>query len=348
MRPVAQIATVFPLTVAAMGCIGILAGCGSPVAAGPNSSAVPLSAGGATQVYISQPALTGDASGSVVQFPIGASDNISPTTTIATPPSNVNSYVAADKEGQLYVGTGTASPKVLVFRSGASGTASPARTILASAASFSDAGPLAVDSESNLYVVDPAGSISVFSPTANGAATPEHHIQGSLTQLADAAVPNAISVDALGNIYVSLASTSPNATAWKILVFSPSAEGNVAPSRVITAENNCSLDNAFQVALDASGNFYAACIVANETSITEFAWNGSSVAAPVKTITCAATDTVAALSVDSAGNIFAVFYTQNQGLSLEAFGAAGSGNVTPAVRFTSGSLTSVFPQLALR
>lgn len=348
MKPATRTATVFAHAGAAMGCIAILAGCGSTVPAAPNSSAVPLSAGGATQVYISQPAFTGNASGSVVQFPIGASDNAVPTTTLATPQTNVNSYVAADKEGHIYVGAGTASPKVLVFPAGASGSASPARTISGSAASFSEAGPLAVDSESNLYVIDPAGSISIFSPTANGAAPPERHIQGSLTQLADSTVPNAISVDVFGNIYVSLASTSPNATAWKILVFSPSAEGNIAPARVISAENNCSLDNSFRVALDSTGNFYVACIVENETAITEFASNGSSVAAPVKTIIGTATATVVALSVDNAGNVYAVCYTQNEGLSLEAFSAAGSGNITPAVRFTSGSLTSVFPQLAVR
>jgi hypothetical protein len=348
MKPATRITVAFPLTVAVVGYIGILAGCGSSASTGASSSAVPLSSGRATQVYVSQPDF--NANGSVVQFPTTVNGSVLPTTKIVTPPTAVNSYLAADKAGQLYIGSDASSPEVLVFPSGASGSVSAARIILGDSGSFSEAGPLALDSDSNLYVVDPTGSISIFSPTANGAATPLRHIQGPLTELADSAVPDAISVDVIGNIYVSLASTSASATQWKIIMFSPSAEGNVAPSRVITAENNCSLYNSSQVALDVNGNFYVACIEGGAPAITEFVSNENTIARPVKTITGAAArlGTVLALSVDTAGNIYVVSYTENEGLSLEAFSSAVSGNVGPAVRLTSGSLTSVFPALALR
>jgi sugar lactone lactonase YvrE len=209
---------------------------------------------------------------------------------------------------------------------------------------------MAVDSDSQLYVLDPTGSISVFSSTASGAATPMRHIQGPLTQLVADTVPNAISVDATGNIYVSLASTSYKVSNWTILVFTSSATGNIAPARVITVTNPCTLDNSFQVALDVSGNFYVACTETEGTVITEFASNGTTVAAPVKTISGPVTGLgiVLALRVDSAGNIYALSYTQSAGLSVKAFGASGSGNFAPAIQFDAGSMTSGFPQLALK
>jgi hypothetical protein len=340
----------FIFTGIAVGCLGVLAGCSSPVAGGSGLSTVPLASDGASAVYVSQPAIDRAITGTVARYPASANETASPTATIATPSTTANSYVAADQSGQLYVGIQAGKPEVLVFPAGSSGTASPARMILGSAASFNVPGPMVVDSASQLYVVDPTGSISVFSSAANGATAPMRHIQGSLTQLADAAVPSAISVDAAGNVYVALESTSANVAEWTILVFSPSATGNVAPARVITASNQCSLDNSFQVALDAKGNFYVACWENEASEIIEFASNGTTAAIPVKAITGPATGlgTVLALSVDGAGNVYALNYTQNVGLSVEAFGASGSGNISPAIRFNSGSMTSIFPRLALR
>jgi hypothetical protein len=332
----------------AAGCLGLLAGCSSPVRGGP---AVPLASGGASAVYVSQPALDLGVTGTVTQYPASGNGVASPTEALATPFTQADSYVATDPSGQLYLGIQTGeSSEVLVFSSGASGSASPARTIVGSAASFSEPGPLAVDAASQLYVVDPAGSISVFSNTADRAATPVRLIQGSLTRLADATVPSAISVDGAGNIYVALESTSANVADWTILVFSPSATGNVAPARIITVSNPCSLDNSIEVALDAKGNFYAACFEGDASTILEFALSAPAVATPVKTIAGAATglEGVLALSVDSVGNLYALSYTQSTGLSVLGFGPSSSGNIAPAIQFKSGSMTSIFPQLALR
>jgi hypothetical protein len=238
----------------------------------------------------------------------------------------------------------------MIFAAGASGSVSPARTIVGSAASFSEPGPLAVDSTYQLYVVDQAGSISVYSRAASGAAIPVRHIQGALTRLADNAVPGAISVDAAGDIYVVMESTSVKVAAWTILVFSPSAMGDIAPAHTITVSNPCSLDNSSQVALDAKGRFYVACFEGGGSAIFEYSLNSSAIVTPEKIIGGSLTglETVIALNVDDTGNIYALNYTPSTGLSVREFGASGSGNFAPAVQFKSGRMTSVFPQLVTR
>ena len=340
----------FVLAGVAVGCLGFLTGCSNPATGGSVLPTVPLASGGASAVYVSQPAVDFAASGTITRYPASADGVASPTATLQTPSTHANSYVVADPSGQLYLGIQTDIPEVLIFAAGASGSASPTRTIIGSAASFSEPGPLAVDSASQLYVVDPAGAISVFSSLANGVATPVRYIQGPLTRLADATVPSAISVDATGNIYVALESTSADVADWTILAFSPSATGNVAPSREITISNPCSLSNSVQIALDARANFYVACVEGEGSAILEFALNAPTVANPVKTITGTETGlgTVLALTADGVGNIYALTYAQSTGLSVKGFGASGSGNIAPATQFNSGSMTSLFPQLALR
>ncbi|MHB1700402.1 MAG: NHL repeat-containing protein [Acidobacteriaceae bacterium] len=268
------------------------------------------------------------------------------------------SGLATDSSGRIYVGAlSQTGPEVLVYPAGSSGTASPTRTILGdnglgSTASFIDIRAMAVDSSDQLYVLDLSGGVYVFASTANGAAIPIRHIQGSLTQLATPEIETAISVDAADNTYVSLAPTTNHVSTWTILVFSATQNGNVAPARVITATNPTPLLDPFAYALDANGNLYMVDVGTEGEAITEFASNGSSTATPVKTISGSATGlglgAVLALRVDAAGNIFTLS-AGISGLSVDAFGASGSGNLAPAVQFTSTSLTQAGPltQLAV-
>ena len=133
-------------------------------------------------------------------------------------------------------------------------------------------------------------------------------------------------------------------------MFSSSANGNVAPTRVSTAANTCALNNSSQMALDQTGNFYVSCTVTAGTEILEFASSASTPEEPSKTIVGSATglETVLALDIDKAGNLYVLNYIQSAGLFIEVYGAAGSGNIAPAVHISSGQMTSIFPQLALR
>lgn len=325
-------------------------------------STAQLSPDGATNVYVSQ---SSPSYGSVLQFKATSNGTASPNSTVTTQAANPLKYgLAVDPSGSIYVGALALSPngngaEVLVYPAGSSATASPTRTILGGTASFTDPQYMAVDSSGQLYVLDPSGSASandggvyVFASTAKGATTPVRHLQGSLTQLATSELPNAISVDAVGNIYVLLTPTTVDIASWTILVFSATQNGNVAPARVITVTPvtlPLLLVAASAYALDASGDLYVAYVGTEGEAITEFASNGSTTATPVKTISGSATglSSVFALRVDAAGNIFTLS-TGSSGVSVDAFGASGSGNLAPAVQFTSTSLNLVaFAQLAV-
>ena len=275
------------------------------------------------------------------------SGTISPSSSL-TPQVGYGQMVA-DASGHLYLaGAGTNEGSVYVYSAGASGSASPTRTILGNSTSFLEDGLLAVDTSGQLYVLDPySGSISVFSASANGSATPLRRIAGSLTQLptnsATTLFAAAFAVDASGNIYVALTPVTFPISTWTILVFSSTQTGNATPTRVITATSPAGFAALPLSALDANGNFYVGGLEVGtvDFSIMEFAVNASAVATPVKTIAGSATGllpgAVFNLCVDGAGNI----YTISNGLSgatVEAFGASGSGNLVPAVTFTSTSL----------
>ena len=249
----------------------VIVGCASSSGSGtpgtpPSSSTAPLSPNGAKNIYVSQQS-TSYGPGSILQFTATSNGSVSPNSTLTTQPKQPLPYgLATDSSGSIYVGAfSQTGPEVLIYPVGTSGTASPTRTILGGA-SFIDPLYMTVDSSDQLYVLDPTGSLGgsyandggvyVFASTANGTATPIRHLQGSLTQLATSGTPNAISVDAADNIYVSLAPTTTYASTWTILVFSATQNGNVAPARVITATSPTSLVDPLAYALDANGNLY--------------------------------------------------------------------------------------------
>jgi hypothetical protein len=99
---------------------------------------------------------------------------------------------------------------------------------------------LTLDGSGNVYVTDPDSGASpavyVFSAAqvACGAPpcalnlTPSRFIAGSSTKLVN---PTDVAVDSSGTIYVVDAGNGPNTS--MLLIFSPTANGNVAPSAAI-------------------------------------------------------------------------------------------------------------------
>lgn len=101
---------------------------------------------------------------------------------------------------------------------------------------------LTLDGTGNVYVTDPdsgaAPAVYVFSaaqvacaapPCGTLSLTPTRFISGSNTKLVN---PTDVTVDSTGNIYVVDAGNGPNTS--MLLIFSPTANGNVAPSTAIT------------------------------------------------------------------------------------------------------------------
>jgi hypothetical protein len=161
-------------------------------------------------------------------------------------------------------------------------------------------------------------------------------------------------VDASGNIYVFLNSLALTESTWSIQVFPPTATGNVAPARVITATNPTPLSQPLTFALDTSGDFYVGTLAqisgAVVGTIVEFASSGTSIATPVRSITGAKTGLgwVKVMSVDKAGNLYVLTYAGTAfggALSVEGFPASGLGNIAPTIQFTSYSLSATEPGL---
>jgi len=326
----------------------LLAGCSGVT----NYSAVPstLAAGGASKVFVAQLTATGTKSGVIAQYAADGSNMATPAATLLAQASTTNSYAVVDAAGQFYAGVQADLPEILVFAVGTQGTGIAARTILGGTGSFTKPGPLAVDSAAQLYVADPGGSIAVFAPDATGAAIPVRRIQGNMTQLSARGVASALAVDGqTGTLRVAMDSTSYTSPAWTVLEFAATATGNVAPARVITVANPCSLNNAFHTALDRNGNFYVACVEEAESVLLVHALTGQDVTTPSRTISGQATGlaSVLAMSADKVGNLYVLNYSQNVGLNVEAFGASGAGNVAPAIQFPATSMTSIFPQIAV-
>jgi hypothetical protein len=106
-----------------------------------------------------------------------------------------------------------------------------------------------------------APSVTAYAQGARGDARPLRTIAGAATGLAQ---PESLAVDRAGNLYVA----NPFAGSLNegnVLIFAPSADGNVAPSATITQGMNY----PFGVALDKNDNVYVGNF--QGASIVEFA-----------------------------------------------------------------------------
>lgn len=330
-------------------CVMVTSGCGSGIRTILPNPASPVAA---SEIYVAEESnLSGP--GSVMQFSASASGIAQPTASLSLPANLLVLSVGTDSNGLIYVGGRTTISEILVYAAGSKGLATPIRTItLAATASFLNPGELTFDSKGNIYI-GADDRIIVYGP---GPGSPTRIITGSLTQIVEI---NGIAIDTAGQIYV----TSGLFGTGSVLVFSPTATGNVAPDHMITGVGTSNLYGPSGIAIDPNGNLFVAGYLtqtsapAQPSSIFEFAPGASGFATPMKSISGTNTGLagVGGLLVDGVGNLYAQVLTPSTGTtgttyepSISVFASGASGNVTAIRSFSSPAWTSpVYAQFGL-
>lgn len=226
--------------------------------------------------------------------------NISNLQLICLAPANGNSGGTGPVQSAYLIGTppgATANSEVLTFPSNAGGTLSPGSTLAPTNATDTYVS-VATDTPGNIYVGAVTGvngqesnpRILVFSPGSSDAATP-------LRTLQLAGTPDAIAVDAAGNIYAS--SRQSNTT----YEYPLGANGNTTPTR--TLARFCD-----QLVIDLNANLLCASDWGGGVAVFGPTQSGNT--APARTIYPGAAyvldnddqPTLVGLTVDAAGDIF--------------------------------------------
>jgi len=291
-------------------------------------------------IYVTQ-GLNGDDSGNIEVYPLTATGNIAPATTIAGESTDIEDAhkCAFDASGNIYV-TSKTNSSVLVFAAGASGDVAPISTISGSNTGLVQPTGIAVDSTGKIYVADygaedPGGpSVFIFAAGANGNVAPVATITGAATGLV---FPNGLALDSSGKIYV--ANEGTNQATSSVTVYAAGATGNAAPLATISGSATL-LNDPHGLALDAAGNIYVANLPppagapagaagpGPSGSVLVFAAGSTGNVAPKTTITGSSTllSRPNGISLDALGNIYVA---DNSANAVLVFTAGATGNVAP-------------------
>jgi hypothetical protein len=253
-------------------------------------------------VYITQDIiLDPQLSQSVMQFSTSATGNVTPSTRLKGPAGVVLNGLAVDGTGNLYVGGTTSS-----------------------------SGPFA------------SAEVLIYAPGASGSATPSRTIAGTLTGMSVPGLSGigALALDNSGNLYVSSYVNIGGILSPGVSIFSNTANGNVAPTKVIGVNASPG-----QIAVDSANNIYAAGgTLAQANVILIFNANSTGNAPPTSMIAGSNTmlEDVVGIEVDSAGNIYVANGNANgvSTPSILVFSAGSTGNAVP-VRTIAGAATTM-------
>lgn len=276
---VSALASVSILTIT--GCTGGFSG----------TTTLPISA--ASYLYLAQDSPNGSSTPSqILIYATGASGNLSPVNIITLPGSISVGPIAVDSAGNIYAATAT---DIREYAANAAGAATPIRLIPTnSITTLSTVTGLAVDSSGNIYALNFGVGIDVFSSTANGSVAPSRFIPiGGLTSLT---IPLYIAVDSIGNLFVSNFNAGAQGS---VLIFGPTANGNIAPERVLNQA-------AKGLATDIFGNLYLSrfnVVTDVGSEIDVFAPGASGNATPVRTLSLGQA-ALTGFAVGPAGDIY--------------------------------------------
>jgi hypothetical protein len=263
---------------------------------------------------------------------------VTPTPPVVITPT-APALVSGGAQTVYFAQTGfNGTDKVLEFPAGGNGSLTPSVTL--SPNRFITA--LATDSSGQLYVLGYTIASCDFQVYAAGATSTSVPIRDVFLPMigVNCTVPNAITVDASGSVYVG----NEDGT---IYVYSSTANGSATPVRTISgAATGIATDATIQqLAVDSSGLLYVSSDVLQGSSgsgtltvvgtISVFAAGANGNVAPVRTI--ANSSEFGGLALDSSGNIFVVGPS-----GIEEFPSNASGAATPEKSISPGSLTNGF------
>jgi hypothetical protein len=244
----------------------------------------------------------------------------------------------------------------------------PSNTITSSALQGAIPG-LAYDSAGNLYAVtyNPltggGAAVVVFGVGAGANATPTRVIAGTAgvpnnTTLGAPttgggggnADPQAIAVDAKGNIYVAEFPLGGN-NAPSIVVFATGANGNVAPTQLIQGSNTglpatAGIMTGMDIAVDAGQNIYVVYSTPSASGILKFTAGSTGNVAPATSLTQASSPSLSGTSGIAMDVNLNTYVTNQATSSLQFYGAAAS-STTP-LSTVSGFNTTISNPLAVR
>jgi hypothetical protein len=223
--------------------------------------------------------------------------NVPPTRSLTVGPGTAVSSVQdvmASSNGEIFVST---IDGIAVFSPTATGNASPLRYILgpsqSTGGSASGLSPehITVDGSDTLYVQNAFDStIAVFGPADTGYVIPERTISGPLTRVTG--IGNYItgmSTDAVGNLYVLCLCRRTDGTGiydFGVFEFGPGANGNVAPTRFVTAPGMYPYFFNDGVSVSTDGTIYVSAGTDGGTpTVYEFSSSSSGTVTPSKTVT---------------------------------------------------------------
>jgi hypothetical protein len=202
--------------------------------------------------------------------------------------------VMASSTGEIFVSD---SNRIAVFSPTATGNASPVRYILGPSqstggtTSLFSPGFITVDGSDNLYVQNASDStIVVFGSTDTGYVVPARKISGPLTRVSGPGnYISGMSTDTAGNLYVLCLCKEPDGSGrndFGVFEFDPAANGNVAPTRFVTATEMYPYFFNNGVGVSAAGTVYvSAGTVKGVPTVFEFSPASSGTVTPSSTVT---------------------------------------------------------------
>lgn len=227
---------------------------GSPYTASPSpaSTSTPKAA---TNVYVIQnPTNFGVGSGTILQFSATATGTASPVSTVAAPTGASFNGIATDSTGNLYVSTST--PTSEDIREYAAGATTASRILPGTATTKIGAvDGIAASASGEIFAAEDSGGIAAFGTAATGDVAPARYILGASQTgggLSTVIVANAIAADSSDNLYIA---NKGALGLMPIVVFGPTATGNVAPIRVIGGPLT-TIGVVGGIATDSTGNLY--------------------------------------------------------------------------------------------
>lgn len=214
-----------------------------------------------------------------------------------TPPVGARSPASAQSDARrgapapmVFVGDFSGNA-ILGFPLSSKGNVAPAVDISGNKTGLGHADNVALDPAKRIYVSIDGKTIGAFPANGNGNIRRSRKIAGSKTGLS---FPIGVALDSKGYLYVA------DCGYGDVKVFAPGADGNVAPIRIFSPSNGCTIE----LAVDASDNVYVTC---GDNEIAEFS-SESQGNAPIKVIQEQEGQKgvgVRSVTVDGDGNIYA-------------------------------------------